>query len=292
MKLRTKLNIALIAVFVPGFIASVVITQQLLLRNAKEEVERNAGLMMETAMAVRSYTVEQIKPRLDPLLATSTEFIPETVPAFSAVETFERIRKKYPDYSYREATLNPTNPRDRATLWEERIVRDYQEERAANEVRGEIERNGRRFLYAARPVKISNPACLACHSLPENAPASLRAKYGDVNGFGWQINQVVAAQVVTVPVEVAYSNAREALVAFVGVLAVLFAVLFIVLNIMISRLVVKPLQHVCQVTDEISRGNLSAPEFREDGAHEIQQLHAAFNRMRRSVEKAMKLLKR
>src|SRR3984893_12891536 len=46
------------------------------------------------------------------------EFHPQSVPAFAATEIFGYLREKFPDYFYKEATLKPTNPRDRATDWE------------------------------------------------------------------------------------------------------------------------------------------------------------------------------
>ncbi|HET8708291.1 MAG TPA: DUF3365 domain-containing protein, partial [Pseudomonadales bacterium] len=150
MTIRTRFNLVLLAVFAPGFLISVLVTYKLLIDNAKDEVLRNAGLMMETALAVRSYTIEQIKPHLDPML--ETEFLPQTVPAFAATETFERLRKSHPDYSYKEATLNPTNPRDKVADWERRVVVEKLRTEALKEVVGEREdENGKSFLYIARP---------------------------------------------------------------------------------------------------------------------------------------------
>ena len=54
-------------------------------------------------------------------------FLPQSVPAYSANEYFKQLRKKFPDYSYREATLNPTNPVNRATDWEADIVRYFRQ---------------------------------------------------------------------------------------------------------------------------------------------------------------------
>ena len=123
MRLRTRFNVALGSVFALGFILSILVTYAVVLQNAKDELLRNASLMMETALAVRNYTIEEIKPHLDPMLEAT--FLPQTVPAYSAIETFARLQKKYPDFSYREATLNPTNPRDRSTDWESRIIDDF-----------------------------------------------------------------------------------------------------------------------------------------------------------------------
>ncbi len=107
MGLRLKFNIVLAAVFIAGMAVSAWVSHELLQRNAKQEVLRNAGLMMEAALSIRGYTVSQVKPHLEYQL--QDKFLPQTVPAYAATETFNTLRKKYPDYSYKEATLNPTN---------------------------------------------------------------------------------------------------------------------------------------------------------------------------------------
>jgi protein-histidine pros-kinase len=287
MRIRTQFNIALIVVFGIGFALSAWLTYRVLLENSKQEVLRNAGLMMETALSVRSYTIDEIKPILNPLL--NKTFLPQTVPAYAAVETFQRLRNKYPDFSYREATLNPTNPRNRSQDWESDVI-----ERFRNGATGEIvgERAGENgpSLYIARPIKIEKPACLSCHSTPDAAPPELLVKYGSVNGFGWQMNDIVGAQIVTVPTGLAVRNAEHAFYAFSAVLGGLFVALFVLLNLMLSRMVVAPIMKVSELSDEISKGNLELPEFEETGADEIKHLHASFNRMRRSIEKAIKVV--
>lgn len=287
MRIRTRFNLALIAVFAAGFGASVLITYRVVLHNAKEEVLRNAGLMMETALAVRSYTVDEIKPHLDPML--DKEFLPQSVPAYSAVETFGRLQKKYPDFSYREATLNPTNPRDKSLDWETALIQGFRNS-DQKEIIGERVTATGPSLYLARPIRITNPACLACHSTPDAAPLSLRMKYGTSNGFGWQHNEVVGAQIITIPTGLAEKNSLRAFGSFAAVLGGLFLVLFAVINVMLTRMVVRPIEHIARLSDDISKGNLKIPEFEESGALEIRHLQVSFNRMRRSIEKAIKLM--
>ena len=123
MGLRLKFNLVLLAVFAIGFLMSGIISWNLLQRNARDEVVRNAELLMETALAVRGYTVAQVRPHLDEKLGQV--FLPQSVPAYAATETLNQVRKKYPDYSYKEATLNPTNPRNRAVEWESDVVNAF-----------------------------------------------------------------------------------------------------------------------------------------------------------------------
>ncbi|WP_413769305.1 DUF3365 domain-containing protein, partial [Vibrio vulnificus] len=91
-------------------------------------------LMMEAALAIRAYTVSQIKPHLDPMLAE--RFLPQTVPAYAATETLNELRKNHPEYAYKEATLNPSNPRDRASDWEADLVAGFRNADDVKELTG------------------------------------------------------------------------------------------------------------------------------------------------------------
>jgi protein-histidine pros-kinase len=186
MGLRLKFNLVLVAVFLVGFAAAGLISRQLLQNNARDEVIRNARLMMEAALAARSYTVTQIKPLLDPKL--DEVFLPQSVSAYAATEILSAVQKKHPGYSYKEATLNPTNPRDRTTDWEADIVQQFRNNASVTEVISERDGATGRLLYIAHPIQITNAACLACHSLPAAAPASMIKLYGEANGFGWKHN--------------------------------------------------------------------------------------------------------
>jgi protein-histidine pros-kinase len=290
MGLRLKFNIVLVVVFLVGFSAAGLISRQLLQTNARDEVVRNARLMMESALAVRAYTVEQIKPHLDPML--NETFLPQTVPAFAATETLHSVQKKFPGYSYKEATLNPTNPRDRTTDWEADIVNQFRQDANTKELIAEREGATGRTLYIAKPIQITNAACLACHSVPEAAPASMLKLYGESNGFGWKHNEIIGAQVVTVPMEVPILNADRALKTFLGSLAGVFVLVFVVLNVMLSWMIVQPIRKMSQAADLISTGDFDVPEFKDGGSDEVAVLGGAFNRMRRSLDKAMQMIDR
>jgi hypothetical protein len=47
--------------------------------------------------------------------------------AYGATEELNLLRAKFPDYAYKEATLNPTNLRDRAPEWEADIVNRFRQ---------------------------------------------------------------------------------------------------------------------------------------------------------------------
>lgn len=288
MSLRLKFNLVLVLVFAVGFAATGAVSYELLQRNARDEVLRDAGLMMETALSVRKYTVSQIKPEL--IKVIDETFLPQTVPAYAATEVFNELRKSYPDYSYKEATLNPTNPRDRATDWESDIVNRFRQVATEKEIVAERDSPTGRQLYIARPIRITNPECLQCHTTAEGSPPSMIKIYGPANGFGWKLNEVVGAQVVTVPMQVPHRNADRAFFTFMSSLAVIFAVIFVVLNVMLSMLILRPIRRLSEVADIVSTGDFSEPEFPEQGRDEVAVLASSFNRMRRSLEKAMQMI--
>jgi protein-histidine pros-kinase len=198
MGLRLKFNLVLLAVFVVGLGVTGYISYELLHRNARDEVLRSAGVMMEASLSMRHYTVAKVRP----LLPYSDEkFLPEGVPAFAATEIMGQLRKKYPAYTYKEAALNPTNPRNRAVEWETDIVNVFRNDTSRAELTGIRETPTGPSLYLARPFQIKDQACFACHTTAEMAPPAMVKIYGPSNGFGWKLNEVIGAQIVSVPMD-------------------------------------------------------------------------------------------
>ena len=288
MGLRLKFNLVLILVFLAGFGAAGLVSRQLLQDNARDEVVRNARLMMEAATSVRTYTINQIQPHL--IKQLEDVFLPQTVPAYAATEAINQLQKKYPDYSYKEATLNPTNPRDRAADWEADIVQQFRQHADLKELVSERQSSTGRSLFIAKPIQITNPACLQCHTTAAIAPPTMIKVYGEANGFGWKLNEIVGAQVVTVPMEIPIRNADRAFTTFMASLAGVFLVVFVVLNLMLSWLIIRPIRKLSQAADRISTGDFQEPEFVEKGKDEVAVLGSSFNRMRRSLEKAMQMI--
>ena len=288
MRLTTKFNLVLFVVFSLGLAIAGYISYTVLQKHAREEVLTHAGMMMEAAMAIRGYTVKEIRPLLT--LQMKREFLPQSVPSYAATQNFQSVREMYPEYTYKEAALNPTNPRDSATDWETDIIQIFRNDPEIKELSGERETPLGKSLYSARPIKISNKNCLTCHSTVDAAPETMIKLYGSSNGFGWQLDEVVGSQVVSVPLSVPLAKAREEFMIFMASLVAIFVVIFIVINIMLGQVVVKRVRAMAHAADEISTGHMEGAEFSAKGKDEIADLSRSFNRMRRSLEKAMQLL--
>jgi len=288
MKLMWKFNIVLLAVFVVGFAVTAFISYGVLQANAREEILDNARVMMESALSSRSYTNSQIKPLLETQLKYS--FLPQSVPAYAATEQFNDLRKKYPDYNYKEATLNPTNPRDRATDWEADVVNQFRNGQVKGELIGERDTATGRSLYLARPIQITNGACLACHNTVNEAPKTMIELYGPANGFGWKLNEIIGAQIVSVPSALPIQRASHTFKVFMLLLTLVLVVTFILINVMLHSIVVQRVKYLAKLADEVSLGQLESAEFKSKSKDEIGVLTQALARMNKSLVQAIKML--
>ena len=289
MKLLLKFDLMLVALMAIALLAASLIARSFLNDNAKAQVLQQAELMMESASSTRQYTTEELKPLLEASAANTVTFLPQTVPAYGATVTFARLRKRFPDYTYKEATLNPTNLADRAVEWEADVVEQFRNHPAQAELVGERNTPTGPSLYLAHPIAVQ-PSCLQCHSVPHAAPPAMIQQYGSNNGFGWNLNEIVAAQIVSVPTAVPTLIADKAYRTLIWSLAATFAAILIAINAVLYFVVIVPVRRLSGVANLVSLGRLDVAEVRVSGHDEIADLTAAFNRLFVSVTKALKML--
>jgi protein-histidine pros-kinase len=289
MSLLFRINLAFAAVFIAAFAIAGFASRTILEANGRREVLAEAGLMMDSALAIREYTANEIVPLLGD--GVQKEFPPQSVPFYAATQNFLRLRERHPDYTYKEATLNPTNPRDRAADWEGDIIQRFRNDVHSREVTGDRDTPMGKALYLARPIR-NDTQCARCHSTPAAAPQNLIARYGGDNGFGWQAGEIIGAQIVSVPFARATANADRVFRALMISMAAAFAAAFLLMNAALHFLVVRPVRQIARVADRLSLGDMSAEDFPQGGAAEIASVSRSFNRMRKSLEKALRLLEK
>lgn len=282
-----RINLILLVAFALGMFAISLVVTSTLQDNATREVLAQAGLMLDSAAAIRSYTETEIGPLLEDKMISA--FRPQSVPFYAATQNFLTLHKEHPDYSYKEATLNPTNPRDRATDWEADIVQRFRNDSTTRQVTGARDTPMGRTLFMARPIRVDSE-CLGCHSLPSAAPPTMLARYGSDHGFGWQPNEIVGAQIISVPLASAESSARRVRRDVLTAIAAMFFSVLLVINASLYVLVIRPVRRIARIADRVSLGDTSAAEFPSSGGREVAALSAAFNRMRKSLDKALRML--
>jgi protein-histidine pros-kinase len=198
------------------------------------------------------------------------------------------VAAKYPDYSYRQVALNPTNTDDRPDPFEVELTDQFKSGTGLTELSGVRQVGDQSLFYVARPIRIEDPNCLACHSTPERAPPSMLALYGPANGFGWVLHDTVGVQVISVPVTSELRNAVALSIAIAAGLLVIFGLTYLTLTATLDRAVVGPLRGLAAAADAASRGSSEPVPFSRSAAAEIGQLAAALQRLRTSLEKAIR----
>lgn len=289
MKLLTKFNLILLVIFGASGLLICQLAYRFLINNARREVLAQAELMVAGTKAVRDYTSDDLSPLLQQNPRHKVRFLAETIPFFAATTTFNKVRKTYPEYTYKEATLNPTNPEDRASDWEADIIQELRDHPEQQRVVGERSTPSGQALYLAHPIKV-DPTCLECHSTPSAAPRAMLAVYGSANGFGWKPNEIVGAQIISVPMSVPVAIANQAFRNLLVMLVLSLLLAILALDAGVYWLVIRPLKIVSESGDRISKGEKNVPPLEVSGKDEIASVTTSFNRMRVSLTKALTML--
>ena len=287
MRLGLKFNLVMSAAFICGLALATVFVDTLTQRIARRSVLSNAASLMAEVDATIHYTNSEVAPLLGRL--SKVQFLPQSVPFYAAERSFGLLTKELPEYSLRQPADNPTNPSDRPQQWEADIIAALQADPRRTSLTTERMTEAGEIMSLARPIRVG-AECLQCHSTPEAAPAAMLDVYGSHNGFGWKLGSIVGAQIVSVPERVALSLAHDSLYILIGALAAVFTIMLVVLNLMLHAIIVAPVRRMARMADEVSLGNLDAPEFEHRSRDEISSLATSFNRMRRSLVAAFRLL--
>ncbi len=288
MGLRAKFNLMLVAAFVVGLGLAAAAAWRIVHRNAHNEVLHEAGIMMAQADATMAYTMQEIAPEL--VDRDGQRFLPQSSPFFAVAADMRAMSTKFPDYTFKAATLNPLNPADRPTAWEADIIARLKQNPALTMLMTMRQTPDGEIMSLSQPVRIDDKACLACHSTPAAAPPGMVRIYGSKSGFGWTLGSVQGAEIVSVPMQVALDRANHLFTLYLAGLALVFAVTMLLLNLLLHFVVIRPVRRMATIASEISLGNIDAPEFAMRGGDEIASLGQSFNRMRRSLVNALRLL--
>ena len=148
-QLQTRLVFIIFSIFFTGWLICGLSIWSLEFNKAKKDILRTAGILLDTAAAVRDYTSNQVQPQFDLIEAglkvpvadqavqggnnqaqgyqpTEEKEVPEfnrvTVPSYAAQQVLNQLEKNKVGYSYRETAINPTNRKDLAAPWELEII--------------------------------------------------------------------------------------------------------------------------------------------------------------------------
>jgi protein-histidine pros-kinase len=288
MGLRLKFNLVLLTGLLVGLGLAAALSYTLIFAEARRDVLSEAALMDAQAAAISRYTADEIAPLVANQFAR--RFLPQSVPAWAAQTNFRAVQAQLPDYGYRTVVLDPTNPADLPADWQRTIIDQMRSDSSLKRVVTERGTPSGPILSVSRPIIITDQACLACHSTPQAAPASLIDLYGNKNGFNWKLNEVLGASIVSVPMSVPLNQAWAVFGTVLIWLAAVFLLMLVLLNVMLEFAIIRPVRRISASANEVSLGNMDAPEYPVRGRDEIASLAESFNRMRRSLANALKML--
>ena len=261
-------------IFFVGILTSGIILSAAMRQKAEGEIVKQAEILLQTMNSVRSYTSEQVTPQLEDELTAASEFIPETVPAFSAREVFEEFRatEGHSDFLYKEAALNPTNPKDKADEFETQLVNSFRDDSGLEEQKGYRKIEGKKLLYVSRPLTVNKESCLQCHGKPADAPPSMQKTYGTENGFGWQLGETVAAQTIYLPSNQVFVGGTRYLSWVIAIFSGVFAIVIGVINRLLKTTVIHPLGQLNKLIRDISLGQRVTLPNGADGTTSLSSL--------------------
>jgi HAMP domain-containing protein len=289
LKLLAKFNLLLILLFGTGLLVVSQLSRRFLEENAREQTLQQAELMISGARSTRDYTEQELDPLLVRTPDSRKRFLPQRIPFYAATVTFNHLRKDYPDYTYKEAALNPTNPRDRANQWEADIISYFRDHPEKKQLIGERQTATGTSISLSQPITVG-AGCLECHGSPATAPPTEILTYGSANGFGWKLNEVIGAQIVSVPTAVAEGIASHIFHTLLLYISVSFIGTLAVIDLGLYYIVIVPVRRLAATADLVSTGDLSQPELTYKGKDEIAEVTASFNRMYVSLKKAIQML--
>jgi len=236
---RARLNAWLALTCIAVFCITSAALYRLEMSAAMTQVRREALVQMQMALAMRQYTIEDVRP----LLSDQPDaFHLPAIPAYASVRAMALMRQVGNlQADYQELALDPTNPAHRASGWQLAVIRQFNDDAQSDEWSRALDTSSGTMMQIARPVR-PTPDCLTCHGVPADAPAAMRAIYGDQHGFNWKVGEAIGMQLVTVPATDAIAHAHAAWWRSVAANILVLAAVFVVLNWVVSRSVIAPIE--------------------------------------------------
>ncbi|SNB74712.1 protein-histidine pros-kinase [Arboricoccus pini] len=288
MRLIVKINLVITLAFALALAVSAQLMWNRFVDGARDEVLQSARIMLAASNGMMHFIDREVSP-LPRLLGADHVFAKAAVPFFATASVFKELQKDYPDYSVHNVALNPTNPDDRPDEAGQGIIAQFRADKELDELVTRLGQGSTASLKLSRPIVVGKD-CLACHDTPARAPPSMVSLYGDKGGFGWKAGETVGAEIVTVPVAPTLERAGVAYRSLLITFGSVFLVVLILLNIFLFLLVIRPIKRMARIADDVSLGRSDIPIYEHNSSDEIGTLARAFNRMRRSLESALKMI--
>jgi len=255
--------------------------------NAMVDAKKQGAIVFNLIHSSRMYFKKNQRPIVLELVEED-RFYPEIMSGFVMVRgMWEIFEKRFPGYDFKQATIDPLYPPNKADTEELALIKEFSENKKIKNKEGLVEKKGEQFYYFATPIKVGEK-CLRCHGTPEEAPKDQIEIYGTEAGYDWRKGQIVSTSIVYVPMDAAMAVAKKSALTLFGMGAGGIVVLMGVIWLFLSRGVVAPLAKLQQKTTQISLGKELDEDIGVQSKDEIGDLAKAIDRLRISTAKLLK----
>jgi methyl-accepting chemotaxis protein len=276
MRLSLKFTLIILSVLALTMGAGALV----LIKQQRQALDKEARTRAQTVLSFGEAARDYARNTLSPAVSKHTkDLVFEANSAtFVARGTFEELRKRQPEYSFREASLNPLNEVHRADAEEQKIIARFQNEPGLEEVSGYRVKDGHEQFYIARPIPVKK-VCLQCHDTPERAPKEVVERYGREHGYGWKEGDRNSAIMVSVPAEDLRAAQAAAMWKVGGIFAVATAVLAGLIYLSFELLINRRLRRTADVMHEVAEQPTTRKRLSDPSTDEIGGMSRSINTM-------------
>ncbi|HBI14586.1 MAG TPA: hypothetical protein DDY20_03580 [Desulfobulbaceae bacterium] len=291
MSLRIRFMMIISVLSLIATVSLAVVSYQFNRNNALREAKIKGNLVANSMVSSRDYLGTTQLPKMDEAAGRDI-FIAELMCPYVVNKGVVDIFKgKIPDYIFKQAAKNPLVPSNKADQQELELIKLFQENTNMTDKEGRIEKNGQAYYYFAKPIRVTEAACLECHGGSGKVPEERQMTSGPENGYHWQKGDTVSAMIVYVPLKKALEEAKEraASLFLIGLAGI--ALHMFLTWIFFNRYVAKPISMLELRATEISLGKNLGESIVTPTRGEIGSLGRAIDRLRISIEKMLQRYK-
>ncbi len=271
-------------------VASVVLayaSYQFSVKNAVADAKKQGAIVFNMVHSSRMYFKKNQWPLVTELVEED-RFYPEIMSGFVVIRgMWEIFEKKFPEYKFKQATLDPLYPPNKADADEVQLIAQFNANKGMKNREGMMKKEGKQFYYFAKPISVEDK-CLRCHGAAEDAPKDQVEIYGTESGYNWKKGEVVSTAVVYVPMSSAMAAAKKSAITLFAMGGAGIVVLMALIWFFLSKGVVSPLAKLERKTQEISLGRELDEDIGIRSKDEIGDLARAIDRLRISTAKLLK----
>jgi PAS domain S-box-containing protein len=259
--------------------------------NAFQEAEHKAYILMEHMFAVHKYFTHQLRPCLfqyTEKYRSKDYFDPIWMSSSYAIRQMLKHSKIFTDedyYYYKECALHARSPENEATDYEIEFLNTLKENEQIK-LNSELRMiNDRPFLVLLRRGTTPKEVCLRCHGNPSDAPKKLIELYGVERSFNQNLQDLIYAISIRIPLEKAYETARHSTIQISGILLILLTLLFMIQHLFFKKYCFTPLSKLQEKATLIASDREHLGEECDiPSGKELENVTIAFNSMSKNLQ--------